>query len=149
MPVQLHKNLTINAPAQRVFDFWADFRNFQKFIPVIDSIEILNDKQSLWVILAPLGHKVTFESLITTFEPGSRLIWESRYADCYATGDLRLTEQGETTCVDLVYKYYLHSNCIQNMARLVSRFGFPSLAFDYGLARIKEKIEKDRLGKGV
>lgn len=149
MAVQLHKNLTINAPAQKVFDFWADFRNFQEFIPVIDSIEILNDKQSRWVILAPLGHKVTLESLITTFEPGNRLIWESRHADGYATGDLRLTEQGETTCVDLVYEYYLHSNWIQNMARLVSRFGFPSLAFDHGLARIKEKIEKDRLGKGV
>jgi len=149
MPVQLHKNLTINAPAQRVFDFWADFRNFQKFIPVIDSIEILNNKQSRWVILAPLGHKVTLESLITTFEPSSRLVWESRHADGYATGDLRLTAQGGTTCVDLVYEYHLHSNWIQNMARLVSRFGFPSLAFDYGLARIKEKIEKERLGKRV
>ena len=139
----------IKAPAQKVFDFWADFRNFQEFIPVIDSIEILNDKQSRWVILAPLGHKVTLDSLITTFEPVSRLTWETRHADGYATGDLRLTDQGETTCVDLVYEYYLHSNWIQNMALLVSRFGFPSLTFDHGLASIKEKIEKDILGKGV
>lgn len=61
---------------------------------------------------------------------------------------MRLTEQGETTYVNLVYEYHLHSNWKQNTARLVSRFGFPSLAFDHGLASIKEKIEKDRLGKG-
>ncbi len=145
LPVQPHKNLTINVPAKKVFDFWADFRNFQEFIPVIDSIEILDDKQSRWVIHAPLGHKVMFESLITTFEPGSRLIWESSHADGHATGDLKLTEQGETTRVDLDYEYCLRSNWMQNIARLVSHSEFPSLAFDHGLARIKEKIEKDKL----
>ncbi len=145
LPVQLHKKLTINAPAKKVFDFWADFRNFQEFIPVIDSIEILDDKQSRWVIHAPLGHKVTFESLITTFEPGSHLIWESSHADGHATGDLKLTERGETTRVDLNYEYCLRIDWMQNIARLVSHFGFPSLTFDHGLARIKEKIEKDKL----
>jgi len=145
LPVQLHKKLTINAPAKKVFDFWADFRNFQEFIPVIDSIEILDDKQSRWVIHAPLGHKVTFESLITTFEPGSHLIWESSHADGHATGDLKLTERGKTTRVDLDYEYCLRIDWMQNIARLVSHFGFPSLTFDHGLARIKEKIEKDKL----
>ena len=145
LPVQLHKQLTINAPAKKVFDFWADFRNFQEFIPVIDSIEILDDKQSRWVIHAPLGHKVTFESLITTFEPGSHLIWESSHADGHATGDLKLTERGETTRVDLDYEYCLRIDWMQNIARLVSHFGFPSLTFDHGLARIKEKIEIDKL----
>jgi len=32
---------------------------------------------------------------------------------------------------------------MQGIARLVNRFGSPSLAFDHGLARIKEKIEKE------
>ena len=145
LPVQLHKKLTINAPAKKVFDFWADFRNFQEFIPVIDSIEILDDKQSRWVIHAPLGHKVTFESLITTFEPGSHLIWESSHADGHATGDLKLTERGQTTHVDLNYEYCLRINWMQDIARLVSHFGFPALTFDHGLARIKEKIEIDKL----
>ncbi len=30
-----------------------------------------------------LGHKVLFESLITTFEPGKKLVWEARHADGY------------------------------------------------------------------
>lgn len=139
----LHKNLTINAPAQQVFAYWADFRNFQQFIPMIDSIEILDDKRSRWIIHAPLGHKVVFESLITTFEPDKNLTWESTHADGFARGKLRLFEQGEGTRVELDFEYNLYRHWLQNLARLVSRFGFPSLAFDHGLARIKEKIEKD------
>ena len=142
-PVQLHKNLRIKAAPHRVFAYWADFRNFQEFIPIIESIEILNDNSSRWVINAPLGHKVVFESLITTFEPARKLVWESSHADGYARGELRLTEQGDSTWVELDFEYRLYRNWIQNIARLVTRFGFPSLAFDHGLARIKEKIEKD------
>lgn len=141
----LHKNLTINASAQEVFDYWADFRNFQQYIPIIERIDILDDRRSRWIIHAPLGHNVTFESLITTFEPGKNLVWESRHADGFARGDLRLTEQGEHTRVDLVFEYDLYRGWMQNIARLVSHFGFPSLAFDHGLARIKEEIEKGDL----
>ncbi len=141
----LHKKITIKAPAQQVFAYWADFRNFQQFIPLIETIDIIDDKQSRWVIHAPLGHKVVFESLITTFEPGKNLVWESRHADGFARGQLRLTELGENTQVELDFEYSLHRHWVQNIARLVSRFGFPSLAFDHGLARIKEQIEKDNL----
>ena len=79
-PVLLHKSLTINASPEEIFDYWSDFRNFQQFIPMIESIEILDDKRSRWKIHAPLGHKVMFESLITTFEPGKNLVWESGHA---------------------------------------------------------------------
>jgi uncharacterized membrane protein len=142
-PVLLHKSLTINASPEEIFNYWSDFRNFQQFIPMIESIEILDDKRSRWKIHAPLGHKVIFESLITTFEPGKNLVWESDHADGFARGDLRLTARGESTRLELGFEYNLHRSWMQNIARLVSHFGFPSLAFDHGLARIKEKIEKD------
>jgi len=141
IPVQLHKKLTIKATPQKVFAYWSDFRNFQEFIPIIESIEVLNAKDSRWVISAPLGHKVTFKSLITTFEPDRNLVWESSHADGHARGEIRLTEQGNQTQVELDFEYYLHRNWMQAIARTVNHFGFPSLAFDHGLARIKEKIE--------
>ena len=138
----LHKKLTIKAPAQQVFAYWADFRNFQQFIPLIETIDIIDNKRSRWIIHAPLGHKVIFESLITTFEPDKNLIWESHHTDGFARGQLRLTELGENTQVELDFEYSLHRHWMQNIARLVARFGFPSVAFDHGLARIKAEIEK-------
>ena len=138
----LQKNLTIKAPPQQVFDYWSDFHNFQKFIPIINHIDILDDRRSRWIIHAPLGHQVTFESLITTFEPGENLVWESRHADGFARGDLKLVASGENTLVELDFEYTLYRGWMKNVARLVSHFGFPSLAFDHGLVRIKEEIEK-------
>jgi uncharacterized membrane protein len=141
----LHKKLTINATPQQVFDYWADFRHFQQFIPVIERIDILDERRSRWVIHAPLSHRVIFESLITTFEPDKNLVWESRHADGFARGELRLTESGDNTQVELDFEYKLHRGWMRNVARLVSHFGFPSHAFDHGLARIKEQIEKQHL----
>ena len=141
----LQKNLTINASPQQVFGYWADFRNFQLFIPIIESIDILDDKRSRWFIHAPLGHSISFESLITTFEPGKKLVWESNHADGFARGELRLTDSGKSTLVELDFEYHLHRGWMQNIALLVKHFGFPSLAFDHGLARIKEQIEKGNL----
>ena len=86
-----------------------------------------------------------FESLITAFEPCKTLVWESAHRDGHARGELRLRELGEYTLVELDFEYNLYRDRIQNIARLVSRFGFPSHVFDHGLARIKEEIEKDNL----
>ncbi len=139
----LQKKLTINASPQQVFDYWADFRHFQQFIPIVERIDILDDRRSRWIIHAPLGHQVAFESLITTFEPGKSLVWESHHTDGHARGELRLTASGENTQVELDFEYDLHRNWMQKIAHLVGHFGFPSLAFDHGLKRIKEKIEKE------
>lgn len=139
----LQKRIIINASPQQVFDYWADFRHFQQFIPIIERIDVVDDRRSRWLIRAPLGHKVVFESLITTFEPGKQLVWESHHADGHARGELRLADSDGSTQLELDFEYSLHHNWMQNIAHLVGHFGFPSLAFDHGLARIKEKIEKE------
>jgi len=90
-----------------------------------------------------MGHKVAFESVITAYEPGRKLVWESTHSDGHARGILHLTDQGENTLIELDFEYSLQRSWMQSVARLVNHFGFPSLAFDHGLARIKEKIERD------
>lgn len=131
------------APAQKIFDYWADFQHFREFIPMIESIEVLDNIHSRWHIHAPLGHKVVFESVITTFEPGKTLVWESRHKDGFARGELRLFEENSHTRVELDYEYNLYPHWLQNLARVVNHFGFPSITFDNGLAYIKDKIESE------
>jgi len=142
-PVKLNKHISINATARKVFEFWADFRNFQQFIPIIKSIEILDDKRSRWIIHAPLGHSVKFDSFITEYKPGEVLAWESRHPDGYAKGRVVLSEHNGATQVELDYEYLLQVAWMQKIAHIVKRFGFPSVAFDHGLERIKDKIEKN------
>ena len=82
----LHKEIIINAPAHRVFAYLSDFHHFPLFIPMIESIDVLDDTRSRWIIHAPLGHKVAFDSIITMLEPNNILAWESRHRDAFARG---------------------------------------------------------------
>jgi len=140
-PVRLHKNLSIDAPAKQVFEFWSNFANFQEFISVIDRIDVLDDKTSRWIISAPMGHEITFTSTIVELEPDERLVWESVHHSGRASGTITFTESGGRTRVELDFEYSLRHHWMQTAACQLNRFGFPSRAFDHGLARIKEKIE--------
>jgi hypothetical protein len=81
--------------------------------------------------------------VITTFEPNSTIAWESRHNNGFARGEIKLYEQHERTHVILEFEYHLYRPRLQSIARVVSHLGFPSLTFDHGLGRIKEKIEAD------
>ena len=110
---------------------------------MIESITVVDDIHSRWVINAPLGHKVIFNSVITKLEPDKVLTWESRHVDGFARGELRLYQENDYTRVVLDFEYSLYRHWMRHLARLVGHFGFPSITFDHGLARIKDKIEAD------
>lgn len=143
IPVRLHKSLSIDAPAQKVFEFWSNFANFQEFIAIIDRIDVLDHKTSRWIIRAPLGYEISFTSTIVELERDKRLVWESVHDYGSARGELALTESGGRTRVELDFEYSLRHTWMQAVARLLNRHGFPSRAFDHGLERIKRKIERD------
>lgn len=141
--MKLHKQIRVRATPRQVFSYWSNFRNFRQFIPIIEEIDVIDAQRSRWIIRAPLNHRVSFESLITTSLPGEKLVWESTHPDGYARGELRLRPSGEYTVIELDFEYSLQRRWMHNIAQIVGRFGFPSLAFDHGLARIRQEIEKD------
>ena len=71
------RTVTINRPARELYDFWRDFTNFPQFMDNIRSVEKLDDKRSHWVIEAPAGTSVEFDSRITEDVPGRIIAWES------------------------------------------------------------------------
>ncbi len=71
------QTVTINRPRQTLYDFWRDFTNLPRFMDNIRSVEKLDEKRSHWVIEAPAGTKVEFDSRIVEDVPGSLIAWES------------------------------------------------------------------------
>ena len=71
------RTVTIKRPARELYDFWRDFTNFPQFMDNIRSVEKLDDKRSHWVIEAPAGTSVEFDSRITEDVPGRIIAWES------------------------------------------------------------------------
>ena len=73
----VEETVTINRPARELYDFWRDFTNFPQFMDNIRSVEKLDERRSHWVIEAPAGTSVEFDSIITEDEPGRLIAWES------------------------------------------------------------------------
>lgn len=139
--MHVKKSIYIKAPALRVFDFWSDVEGFASFIPILDSVQIIDDLHSRWLIKAPLGYRVLFDSTVVESIPGELLIWDSYHRDGNARGEITFIERNEGTLVQLHYTYHLRNPVLQRIARAVSIYGFPSIAFDKGMQRIKKRIE--------
>lgn len=73
----ISRTVTVNRPAQELYDFWRNFTNLPRFMDNIRSVEKLDDKRSRWVIEAPAGTSIEFVSIITEDEPGRLIAWKS------------------------------------------------------------------------
>jgi uncharacterized membrane protein len=71
------ESIIINRPAREIYDFWRDFTNLSRFMDNIKSVERLSDTRSHWVIKAPAGTSVEFDSRVVDDVPGRSISWES------------------------------------------------------------------------
>jgi uncharacterized membrane protein len=71
------ESVVINKPARELYDFWRDFTNLSRFMDNIKSVEKLDEKRSHWVIKAPAGTSVEFDSRVVDDVPGRLISWES------------------------------------------------------------------------
>lgn len=73
----VQESIVIQRPARELYDFWRDFTNFPQFMDNIQSVDKLDEKRSRWVIKAPAGTSVEFESFIVEDVPGRLIAWRS------------------------------------------------------------------------
>lgn len=85
--------ITINRPRQELYDFWRDFRNLERFMENVRSVTPIDDRRSHWVIEAPAGRTVEFDSRIIEEEPGRVIAWTSEEgADVANSGRIEFTD---------------------------------------------------------
>jgi uncharacterized membrane protein len=99
--------VTINRPAQELYDFWRETPNLATFMENIESIERIDDQRTRWRVKAPAGKTVEWESVITHEEPGRSISWQSAEgADIDNSGKVEFIDAGERgTIVRAVIAY--------------------------------------------
>jgi uncharacterized membrane protein len=75
--VLIGRSVTIDRPRQQLYAFWRDFKNLPLFMRNVHSVAIRDSAHSHWVIEAPAGKTVEWDSQITQDEPGRLIAWES------------------------------------------------------------------------
>jgi uncharacterized membrane protein len=71
------RTVTINRPRDELYRFWRDLTNLPRFMENIESISVIDDTRSHWVVSAPGGKTVEWDSIITKDVPGRLIAWRS------------------------------------------------------------------------
>jgi uncharacterized membrane protein len=75
--VLVGRSVTIDRPRDELYAFWRDFKNLPLFMHNVEDVAIQDTRHSHWVIAAPAGKTVEWDSIITQDEPGHLIAWES------------------------------------------------------------------------
>jgi uncharacterized membrane protein len=87
------RTVTINKPRAEVYAFWRDFGNLARFLENIESVQPGEDRRSHWVIKAPAGRTVEWDSILTKDVPNELIAWESAPgADIKHTGRIEFRD---------------------------------------------------------
>jgi uncharacterized membrane protein len=74
----VQKTITVNAPLDRVFDFWSRYENFPRFMAHVREVRPeIGSNRSHWVVAGPAGVPIAWDTIVTEFVPNEVLAWET------------------------------------------------------------------------
>ncbi len=102
------RTVTINRPRDEIYAFWRDFSNLAQVMENVERIEVLGERRSRWVVKAPAGKTVEWDSVVTDDEPGRLIAWQSvEGADVQSSGRIEFLDAppGRGTMVRATFTY--------------------------------------------
>jgi uncharacterized membrane protein len=75
--VEVQKTININAPVERVFEFWTNYQNFPRFMSHVREVRSIGNDRSHWVVDGPGGIPVEWTAEIIKLIPNKLLAWRS------------------------------------------------------------------------
>jgi uncharacterized membrane protein len=140
--IDFHKTININAPVERVFEFWSNPRNFPQFMTNVREVRDLGNGRSQWTVAGPAGLSVKWNAVVTEFIPNKLIAWKSENGSAIANaGIVRFdTTNGASTRVTVRMSYNPPAGAIGHAFAKI--FGAsPKREMDQDLLRMKTMIE--------
>jgi uncharacterized membrane protein len=107
--VNIRSSYLIDKPRQDVYNFWRKLDNLPLFMKHLESVEVIDEARSHWVLKLPTGvAKVSWDAEIVMDEPGYSIGWSSLPDSLIDNaGKVRFQDSpdGEGTLVDIVISY--------------------------------------------
>ncbi|HEX6386714.1 MAG TPA: SRPBCC family protein [Anaerolineae bacterium] len=100
MAKQVTRSIIVKAPLPAVYNLWANFENFPRFMEYIKSVTMTGSNTSHWVMKGPMGVNVDWNAEVTRLEENKRIGWSSKDNKGFITTSGQVTfnslPQGET-----------------------------------------------------
>jgi uncharacterized membrane protein len=142
----IKKIANINAPIERVYDFWSKQERYPEFMDHIKEIKKVNDSLYRWTVDGPGSIPVSWNSRITQMIPNKLISWESEPGSIVQhKGHIRLQKNEQNgTRVDIDFSYHPPVGIIGHLFAKVFRAD-PKSRFHDSIMRIKSRLEKNEM----
>jgi uncharacterized membrane protein len=71
------RTVTIDRPRAELYAFWRNFTNLPRFMENVQSVTPAGESRSHWVVSAPAGRTVEWDSEVVDEIPNERISWAS------------------------------------------------------------------------
>jgi uncharacterized membrane protein len=140
--IKVEKTVTLDAPVERVFEFWANYENFPRFMTHVRQVKDLGEGRSHWVVSAPGGLSLEWNAVLTELVPDEVIAWKSEPGALVSHGGtLRFEPQeGARTRVHISMSYTPPAGVLGHL--VAALFGSdPKRKMDEDLLRMKTLVE--------
>lgn len=141
--VVIGRTVTINRPREEIYAFWRDFSNLAAVMENVERIDTSDARRSHWVVKAPAGKTVEWDSVVTDDEPGRLIAWQSvEGADVRSSGRIEFLDAapGRGTMVRATFAYDAPAGSIGEwIAKFFQRE--PNVQARRDLRRLKQFLE--------
>lgn len=139
----VERTVTIARPRHELYAFWRDFGNLAQVMENIESVTVLDERRSHWVVRAPAGQTVEWDSVIVEDIADELISWQSDAgADITNSGriDFRDAPGGRGTLVTATIAYDPPAGAVGKLvAKLFQRE--PKIQARRDLRRFKQFME--------
>ena len=107
MPQRVESSVIVDAPVDKVYDYWKTLENLPKFMTNIEEVRPTGPNTTHWRVKGPLGAKLEFDARTTQQEENKALAWNTVDGNVETSGQVlfRELEEGRTR-VEVTMNYW-------------------------------------------
>jgi uncharacterized membrane protein len=137
------KIIMINRSPDELYRYWRDFENLPRFMDHLESVRVISDRRSHWIVKGPVGKRVEWDADIVEERPGELICWRSvEGSQVQHSGCVRFeaARGGRGSVVKVEMEYSVPAGVIGTaVAKLSGRS--PEQEIDESLRRFKQLME--------
>src|SRR5215217_4804843 len=107
MPQRVESSVEIEAPVEKVYDYWKTLENLPQFMTNVEEIRPTGPDTTHWVVKGPLGARLEFDAKTTQNKPNEAIGWNTENGQVQTSGQVRFQKVGEgRTRVEVQMNYW-------------------------------------------
>jgi uncharacterized membrane protein len=75
--IDVARTIRIDAPLERVYDFWNEFENFPRFMSHVREVRRVGPDRTHWVVAGPVGAPIEWDAVVTERTANSVIGWRT------------------------------------------------------------------------